>query len=787
MQYVAVLAGASYFHQGFDLATYTNFLDSEVNFSTAIMASKSQNALEFEFGVVGEELELSDDESLLSQVVVQAAKVEIQVLQKVNIVSWREDKSGQFQNFLKELLRELQPRNEDHEARLNIVARLAFVLDVMNSFRGATLSTFGSFESNLYTRWADLDLSLELPDRSTLVQPISKKVKVRVLNALSRTLTRKGEARKVQFIPHARVPLITFEDSQHCISCDVSVENDTAIVKSRTMRWLCEVDSRCRDLILLVKFWAKAHDINDPKLGTFNSFALCLLVIFHLQTRSPPLLPPLKSVLIEDIGKRLKGCENLTEEVSKGCWEKIQPFIGNNFGTQNKSTVAELFASFINQFSSVKELWSQGLAVCTFNGAWGDRSSTCGKWRNKRYMIAIEDPFDRTENCARSVHQKTFDLIVRVFTSTADAIFRGPIDTGMPSLLESVFHWPADKQDLGLQAWLSKVLSKDEKYRQEELKFRTVQAVQYRQRQFYDRKDISMDTSVNNTFEAQFYNHLQLNDPSPPVLKKRKKKKKFSRGIPTVTGDVGLGGNSQELELGEQNSHNFKTVVRNRPRVTGKPMSTREGISPAAVDCQVESNSLSKAYAKISLLPVQKNTRQTNNLVTLERYQIREGSRMQNPAAHELLQSTMNFESSYGPLPETEASPAIERPSTDCVAMGSAESSGFSLSQAPSTFAKKNCYTSAMNENKVRSKFRKGAPTLSPGAGAPKLGSDIIVRNEDSMEPSTLYGAKPRVVQGEKGFKSRQAYSRTQVWMPRKMDSKFTDLPSASEGQEKSV
>ncbi|MCO5563984.1 hypothetical protein L7F22_017639 [Adiantum nelumboides] len=752
------------------------------------MASKSQNALEFEFGVVGEELELSDDESLLSQVAVQAAKVEIQVLQKVNIVSWRKDKSGQFQNFLKELLRELQPRNEDHQARLNIVARLASALDVMNSFRGATLSTFGSFESNLYTRWADLDLSLELPDRSTLVQPISKKVKVRVLNALSRTLTRKGEARKVQFIPHARVPLITFEDSQHCISCDVSVENDTAIVKSRMLRWLCEVDSRCRDLILLVKFWAKAHDVNDPKLGTFNSFALCLLVIFHLQTRSPPVLPPLSSVLNEDIGKRLKGCENLTEEVSNNCWEKIQPFIGNNFGTQNKSTVAELFASFINQFSSVKELWSRGLAVCTFNGAWGDRSSTCGKWRNKRYMIAIEDPFDRTENCARSVHQKTFNLIVRAFTSTADAIFRAPIDIGMPYLLESVFRWPADKQALGLQAWLSKVLSKDEKYRQEELKFRTVQAVQYRQRQFYDRKDISVGITVNSSFEAQFRNHLQLNDPSPPVLKKRKKKKKFSSGIPTLTGDVGLGGNSEELERGEQNSHNLKTVVRNRPRVTGKPMSTRDGISPAAVDCQVESNSLSKAYAKHSLLPVQKNTRQTNNLVTLERHPIREGSRMQNQAAHELLQNTMNNESSYVPLPETEASPAIERPSTDCVAMGSAESSGFLLSQAPSTFDKKNCYTSAMkNENKVRSKFRKGAPTLSPGEGAPKLGSDIIVRNEGTMEPSTLYGAKPRVVQGEKRFESRQVYSRAQVWMPRKMNSKFADLPSASEGQEKSV
>ncbi|KAI5063866.1 hypothetical protein GOP47_0020536 [Adiantum capillus-veneris] len=784
-----ILAGASNFRQVFDLAIHMINQDSEA--FPAIMDGESQIALEFEFGIVGEDLELSDDESLSSQVATQASKVENQVLQEVNFSSWREDKLGQFQNFLKELLRELQPKNEDHLARLNIVARLASVLCLMNSFRGSTLSTFGSFESNLYTRWADLDLSLELPDRSTLLQPISKKVKVKILNALSKTLARKGEARKVQFIPYARVPLITFEDSQHSISCDVSVDNDTAIVKSRMLRWLCEVDSRCRDLIFLVKFWAKAHDINDPKLGTLNSFALCLLVIFHLQTRSPPVLPPLSSVLNEDTGKQLKGCANLTEEVSKDCWEKIQPFIGNKFGAQNKSSVAELFTTFINQFSAVKDFWSQGLAVCTLNGAWIDRSSTCGKWRSKRYMMAIEDPFDRSENCARSVHHKTFNSIVKAFTSTAEAISRPEIDIGMPSLLESLFLWPADKQALGLESWLSKVLSKDEKRRHERLKFRTEQAAQYHRCQNANSKVVSLDILVNNTFEAQFHDQLQLENSRPPILKKKKRKnKKFPRAGPTATVGGGLGVNGPESESKEQNNQYPKKMVRNSNKTwaTRKLASVREGISPAVVDRRgaAEYGSLSKTYAENDLLQVRQNIRQTadSNPITPGGELLVEGSRTPNPTDHKVPQSSMTLGNSDVTCFH-EACPANEMSSKDGVAMPmSAGSSSLTIPQSPNTFIERKSYASvSKNINRQGSKFRKGWPTSSSNVGPPKLGQDIIVRNEGAIEPLTIKGADQKVVQGAKRFESRKVYPQAQVWKPRKMDGNVSNLSSASEGQ----
>ncbi|RVX13892.1 Protein HESO1 [Vitis vinifera] len=54
-------------------------------------------------------------------------------------------------------------------------------------------------------------------------------------------------------------------------------------MKSKFLFWISGIDGRFRDLVLLVKEWARAHDINNSKTGTLNSYSLSLLVVFHLQ------------------------------------------------------------------------------------------------------------------------------------------------------------------------------------------------------------------------------------------------------------------------------------------------------------------------------------------------------------------------------------------------------------------------------------------------------------------------------------------------------------------------
>lgn len=62
------------------------------------------------------------------------------------------------------------------------------------------------------------------------------------------------------------------------LDCDVSVASGGARFKSTVLRYLADIDVRFGALVRLVKLWAGAHGMNDATAGTFNSFALTLMV-----------------------------------------------------------------------------------------------------------------------------------------------------------------------------------------------------------------------------------------------------------------------------------------------------------------------------------------------------------------------------------------------------------------------------------------------------------------------------------------------------------------------------
>lgn len=64
----------------------------------------------------------------------------------------------------------------------------------------------------------------------------------------------KGGWRKLQFVQHARVPILKFESYYQRISCDISVDNLQGQIKSKFLLWLGRIDGRFRDMVLLVCF-----------------------------------------------------------------------------------------------------------------------------------------------------------------------------------------------------------------------------------------------------------------------------------------------------------------------------------------------------------------------------------------------------------------------------------------------------------------------------------------------------------------------------------------------------
>lgn len=76
---------------------------------------------------------------------------------------------------------------------------------------------------------------------------------------------------------------------------DVTINNLLATANTKLIRDYCAIDPRLKQLIFLVKHWAKQRAVNDCYRGTLSSYAYVLLCIHTLQTRSPPVLPVLQA------------------------------------------------------------------------------------------------------------------------------------------------------------------------------------------------------------------------------------------------------------------------------------------------------------------------------------------------------------------------------------------------------------------------------------------------------------------------------------------------------------
>nr|GMD59061.1 protein HESO1 [Ipomoea batatas] len=320
-----------------------------------------------------------------------------------------------LEHTLRYIICAISPSKDDWSIRFQLIEELRAVVEPIESLRGATVEPFGSFVSDLFTRWGDLDISIELANGSYIASA-GKKHKQNLLEDVLKALKIKGGCRKLRFITNARVPILKFQ-GKYNISCDISINNLSGQMKSKLLYWISTIDGRFRHMVLLVKEWAKAQSINDSKSGTLNSYSLSLLVIFHFQTCEPAILPPLKEIyprnMVDDLTGVRVTAENLVEET---CAVNINRFKSNSSRAQNDSSLADLFISFIEKFCDISSKASdQGIS--TYTGQWEDIEGNM-RWLPKTYSLFIEDPFEQPANTARSVSSTQLANISEAFQST---------------------------------------------------------------------------------------------------------------------------------------------------------------------------------------------------------------------------------------------------------------------------------------------------------------------------------------------------------------------------------
>ncbi len=287
---------------------------------------------------------------------------------------------------------------------------------------------------------------------SVPVEDLQRKERENFLHALAGRVRARG-AQNLQKITHARVPIIKFKDIVTNVEVDVSIDSIGAQFKSVAIGIVASMDWRVGALVRLIKLWARHHNLNDSSTGTFNSFALTLLVIFHCQTRSPAILPPIAELFGCDDGaiERVRNGEGEVYPEERPMHDHKRPDLlilrdmqtevkmraaaktlqaknnkNNNRNSasagENQETLLELLSSFFALLQGLMEAWNGpddalSRVLCRVRVDTWHGCLKYAPWTDKKdgaYHCSIEDPFDFTDNVGRTIRDSTIDRILHV-------------------------------------------------------------------------------------------------------------------------------------------------------------------------------------------------------------------------------------------------------------------------------------------------------------------------------------------------------------------------------------
>ncbi|KAA8531105.1 hypothetical protein F0562_005814 [Nyssa sinensis] len=313
----------------------------------------------------------------------KAKKLELKGLQKKKLIP---ERISALDELLHDVYAIRRPKSSDYFYRRDLVRIFNEIAKEIYGKSGdlPVVEEFGSFLMDIFSANSDLDLSVNFRQKAV---EFPREKKIQTLRKFAKKLyplQRKGHVSSVHPITTAKI-----------------------------VRMISSIDERFPKLSFLMKAWAKANDINSSKDRTLNSLSIISLVALHLQTRDPPIFPPLSAIFRD-------GTDPPT--VSK----VVNGFL--NYGQKNKESLAELFITLLIKLASVETLWPEGLCASTYEGSWTSKT-----WNSKVGYISVEDFTDRSQNVARAVGKtevkniyNCIHLSVQYVLSFMDGQIQGP-------------------------------------------------------------------------------------------------------------------------------------------------------------------------------------------------------------------------------------------------------------------------------------------------------------------------------------------------------------------------
>ncbi len=273
----------------------------------------------------------------------------------------------------------VSPTKEQYAEQRNFISRLQETISGV--LAGSVVAPFGSVVNGFWSPNSDIDVCIQTSgcrNRDGQIMALKK-----VASALHCVSSHHIEPRF-----GAKVPIIHWAPRKDgYLACDISINNNLAVINSRLIGAYSSIDPRFQVVGRIIKHWAQCRSINDRSRGTLSSFSLLLMLVHYLQRRTPPLLPSLQDMALED-NDPLTYCNGFdvrfvsdTDRIQKEL-ERLQC----NKMKSDQETVGlvlyEFFRFFANEY--------QGGVI----GIRDLRAFNCHDAKSSNNMFVVDNPFE---------------------------------------------------------------------------------------------------------------------------------------------------------------------------------------------------------------------------------------------------------------------------------------------------------------------------------------------------------------------------------------------------------
>ncbi|KAF9191202.1 hypothetical protein BGZ51_007653 [Haplosporangium sp. Z 767] len=345
------------------------------------------------------------------------------------------------------LCHDLMPKPEEETRKLALLQRLSNIANEI--FGEAEVLPFGSSGNGLALANADMDVCVFLNAKPGFeeVSPVE------FVERIGDRLEKDPEFENILQLTRARVPIVKL-NHVNGIACDIGYQNDLAIWNTRLLRAYCRIDERVRDIVVIVKMWAKRRKINNPYTGSLSSYAYALLVIHVLQRRG--VLPNLQSIVAGNGNIPFWDCQGFNryffEDIPNLAryWQPTPEALGQTVG----ELLYEFFRYYASEFryaNQVVSIRSGGLMTKeakewskehtqthqqqSFQTQQQQQSEDTAQTQipspsdgkpivKNRYLYCIEDPFELDHNVGRPVDRYSLFTIRGEFMRAAKILSR---------------------------------------------------------------------------------------------------------------------------------------------------------------------------------------------------------------------------------------------------------------------------------------------------------------------------------------------------------------------------